>query len=123
MRARAKAKAKTKAKATPKAKSGILRDQSKNRKLLDIFGEELPQDLQDHFWTLSRDDRTNFVNKGIQRVGKRKLEVDTEAMYKLKVRREDVQRGREKMTGYIFQDLLTDVTTHREAKTFFSSLS
>ena len=106
-KAKAKAKAKAgKAKAQAAEKSSNRRDQSKNRKFWEIFNE-LPGDLQAHAKGLSRSDQTTFIHSGVERSG-HKLMVNTAAMIKLKVEREEQQKGSEKMVGYILEDIFED---------------
>ena len=93
--------------AKPKQKP-CRRDQSKNKKFMEIFNE-LPTSLQEHFQKLNRADATAFVNAGICREG-RHLHVDHEAMFKLQLAREEKQKGKEKMLGYIYEDHSEDLS-------------
>ena len=90
---KAKAKAKPKAKAKAKAKVA-LREQSKNKKLMELW-HELPGSLQKHFNGLGRDDKTDFVHAGVRREGHR-LSLDHAAMFQMKAKREEQQKGEEK---------------------------
>ena len=105
-----KAKPKAKAKSNPEGNGGKggRRDQSKNKKFWDIYND-LPTSLQKHVDGLSRADQTTFIHSGIQREGHR-LRVDEAAMFALKAKREDKQRGEEFMTGYSLEEMGSSTT-------------
>ena len=107
-RGKAKAKAKPRGKAKAKAKSG-LRDQSKNRKFMELF-HELPGSIQKHFNGLSRSAATDFVHAGVQRDGRR-LSLNPGAMFEMKAKREEMQKGEESMTGLIVEEPRRQPTT------------
>ena len=107
-RGKAKAKAKPRGKANAKAKSG-LRDQSKNRKFMELF-HELPGSIQKHFNGLSRSAATDFVHAGVQRDGRR-LSFNPGAMFEMKAKREEMQKGEESMTGLIVEEPRRQPTT------------
>ena len=92
-RAKAAGKAKPKAKGKAKAKVA-LREQSKNKKLMELW-HELLGSLQKHFNGLGRDDKTDFVHAGVRREGHR-LSLDHAAMFQMKAKREEQQKGEEK---------------------------
>ena len=101
--AKAKAKSKSKAKEKNEKKIEPLRDQSKAKKLSEIFND-LPSRLQAHINQLNRDDKTEFINSTILRE-KGRLKPNTELMYKLLTSKEEAQRSKELMTGYCLEDL------------------
>ena len=103
-KAKAKAKAKEKAASKPTAKpKALIRDQSKSKKLNEVWSQ-LPEEFRTTFNAMSRDDKTLFVNGGIER-SDGKLIVNQEAMWALVIQREEQQRGREQMSGYILEDI------------------
>ena len=84
-----------------KAKAGV-RDQSKNKKFVEIFAD-LADDIQKHYNGLSRSDKTEFVHAAVQREEGR-LKIDSSAMYRLLAIREEQQKGKQGMKGYGFED-------------------
>ena len=100
-----KAKGKAKGKGKSKAQGREpLRDQSKSKKFNELF-DELPGELQDYWRRLSRSERTEFVNSGVARSEIGRLSLDTAVMFKLKSKREETQKGKSKMDGYIYEDM------------------
>ena len=116
-RSRAKAKSKTKTKGKAKAKAkGLIRDQSKSKKFNEVWNQ-LPSELQEHFEELSRAEQTAFIHKGIERNERGRLSLNTGVLFQLKAQREEVQKGKEKMDGYILEDLgLTVLSSHSTNK-------
>ena len=102
-------KAKAKARSKPKAKSkkggkGLIRDQSKSKKFMELW-DQLPGELQQQFEELRRDDQTKWINQGIERNERGRLSLNTGVLFQLKAQREEVQKGKDKMDGYILEDL------------------
>ena len=81
---------KTKAKAKAKAKEQTS-DQTKNRTFIEIF-DELPCSLESYFRGLNRGDATAFIHAEVERNGHR-LRINEQAMYKIKVQREETQKN------------------------------
>ena len=111
-RPKAKAKAgkpKAQAKSKPKAKSkkggkGLIRDQSKSKRFMELW-DQLPGELQQQFEELRRDDQTKWINQEIERNERGRLFLNTGVLFQLKAKREEVQKGKDKMDGYMLEDL------------------
>ena len=95
-------KGKKKGKSKAKAKSKSIRDQSKSKKLGEVW-DSLPSEITDSWEVMSRADQTKLVNQGVVREGG-KLRVDEAAMWAIVAEREETQKGKEKMKGYMEED-------------------
>ena len=92
-----------KAKAKAKAK-GKFRDQSKSKKFNEIW-DSLPGNVKVHFNSLKRHEATTFIHDTISRE-KGRLIHNEAAMFSLVNSREQKQKGKEMMNGYIIEDHL-----------------
>ena len=92
-----------------KAKKKGLRDQSKSKKFSDIF-ESLPPEIQDCWEKSSRAGQTKMINEGVVREGG-KLLVKEDIMWKMVAEREETQKGKEKMKGYMEEDRHQETNT------------
>ena len=79
------------------------RDQCKSKKFHEALAS-LPQSLQDHFNSLSRDQQTKFIHAGVVR-SEGKLHLNHQAMCKMVTEREESHAGLQQMKGYGLEEL------------------
>ena len=91
-----------------KDKGDGLRDQSKSKKLSEIW-LSLPGEIRDHVSSMGRDEKTAFVNSAFDRSHGRLIPNHT-AMYSLIKKREEGQGSKEVMAGYGLEEQTQRVT-------------
>ena len=104
-----KAKGKEKSKAKTKAVSQSdqsgeqpLRDPSKSKKFHELF-HTLPGQLREHWLGSNRDERTAFINGGVERNERGRLSINTDVMFKMVSTRREIQKGKELMNGHNYE--------------------
>ena len=108
-KAKGKAKAKNRAKAKKKSDGESYRDQSKSKKFSELF-DDLPGEIQECWRKGDRALKTEMVNKGVERSGG-KLSIKNEVLWGLVASREELQKGKEKMKGYCWEEPTRDTPT------------